>query len=508
MTGSLQYCSVARSSLTLFNAIKIPYDPSRKKAVVLMVVFSSVLTMMGRRYHFCSSLAYYPLTKSYRPSPPSCRNYRTGRSMLLMTKFSRTSSTIAADGGDPSTQSDSVLREVETTVSNVLGATTATDHQDIEDLPVEQREAVSIAKHLRRRLTSLRKNNDCPTCWMQRRHCICSQCPPVVGGHQKNIDSTNMLREIFFGGTTNVFKFGSYGDEKNDGNVHDHEEPSLELNRIFVVMHHKEIGLKVDTAKLILSSFGPHKSRLVVGGIGPEFQPSMDEMMMSLNNPTIDSFILFPDDTARTLEDVVASFESTLGRTSDLDRTNLEQKRTLTVESKSDQQATTRKIDLIVLDGTWAQARKFHTRYFGSKSLLSSTNQQQLSPENENVESVMEELSAPTSVGTNVYNIQLSDKAVDQLTSSGTNSGHQLRRHDITWRQVGTFEATLLFLEDWERLYFRKKNDCKNANNAAAIQKDFELERRTTRIRDAIGPYQEIANEAARREMGPPRLRQ
>ena len=427
--------------------------------------------------------------------------------MLLVTKFSRTSSTVAADGGDPRAQSDFVLREVETTVSNVLSARTATDNQDIESFPVEQREAISIAKHLRRRLTSLRKNDDCPTCWMQRRHCICSQCPPIVGGHQNNNGNTNILSEIFFGETTNVSVVGSHVDEKNDGNVRDHEQPSLELNRIFVVMHHKEIGLKVDTAKLILSSFGPLKSKLVVGGIGPEFQPSMDEMMISLNDPTIDSFILFPDDTARTLEDVVASFENSGDLTSDLDRANSEQNRTLTVEPKSDQQVTTRKIDLIVLDGTWTQARKFHTRYFGSKSLLSSPNHQQLSPGNGDAINVGEDFSAPISIGTNVYNIQLSDEAVDQLTSCDTNSGHQLRRHDIAWRQVGTFEATLLFLEDWERLYFCKKKDHKNSDNTAALHKDFELERRTTRIRDAIGSYQEIANEAARREMGPPRLR-
>ena len=273
-------------------------------------------------------------------------------------------------------------------------------------------------------------------------------------------------------------------------------------------MHHKEIGLKVDTAKLILSSFGPQKSRLVVGGIGPEYQSSMDEMMMSLNDPAVDSFILFPDDTAQTLEDVVASFRNTEDRASDIDGTNPKQDASTQAEPKSDQQTTTRRIDLIVLDGTWAQARKFHSRYFGSKSSLSSTNQQQPSSENGDASSVVEDVSVTPSVGTNVYNIQLSDEAVDQLTSSGTDSGHQLRRHDIAWRQVGTFEATLLFLEDWERLYFSKNNEHKNNDNAAAIHEDVESEQPTSRIRDAIGSYQEIANEAARREMGPPRVRQ
>jgi hypothetical protein len=59
--------------------------------------------------------------------------------------------------------------------------------------------------------------------------------------------------------------------------VHNHLYPSL--RHIFLVVHHKEIGMKIDTAKSILSTF-PTKCQLVVGGIGPEYQDSMNKEML------------------------------------------------------------------------------------------------------------------------------------------------------------------------------------------------------------------------------------
>ena len=69
--------------------------------------------------------------------------------MPMAAIVSRSSSNISADDGYLTAQNDFFLRQVETTVSKVLDdgdSTKATDPQDVKDLPVEQREAVSIAK--------------------------------------------------------------------------------------------------------------------------------------------------------------------------------------------------------------------------------------------------------------------------------------------------------------------------------------------------------------------------
>jgi hypothetical protein len=65
------------------------------------------------------------------------------------------------------------------------------------------------------------------------------------------------------------------------------------------------------------------------------------------------------------------------------------------------------------------------------------------------------------------------------------NAGHQLRRHSVTWRQVGSFEAFRLFLRD---LFVDQHT--KDLVNAPWIRMES---------------YQEISNKAALIQLGPPR---
>eukprot|EP00536_Pseudo-nitzschia_multiseries_P019516 jgi/Psemu1/61127/gm1.61127_g len=146
------------------------------------------------------------------------------------------------------------LNQVETTIAKVFRQQEDYGNPgdvNILDLPEEQRESFGIARNLDKRLKSLRKNNDCPRCWMQRKHCICNQCSSVLND-----------------------AYGIGGGNDDGGGS---------LKRIFLVMHHKEIGLKVDTAKLILAAF-PFQCELVVGGIGPDHQDSMKEMLESIHD--------------------------------------------------------------------------------------------------------------------------------------------------------------------------------------------------------------------------------
>lgn len=293
------------------------------------------------------------------------------------------------------------LRQVEATVANVLGSQQQQQRGgnvrdlDISNLPTEEREAVGIAKALNKRLRLLRKNNDCPRCWLPRHRCICQHCGPADPN-----DSSNLLRN---------------------------------LKTIYVVFHHKEIGMKIDTAKLILAAF-PFRCELVVGGIGPNHQASMQKLMDTIYDTNRTTLLLYPDDSAKTLKEVV-------GESSKRDKAN----------------TNYTEYDLIVLDGTWAQARKFHSRYFPAKSLRS------------------------------LQRIKLSEASVKDLQDGSIQWGHQLRKHEISWRQVGTFEAFRLFLKDWFQEFPLHHTKLEEGNGLEPWEQ--------------IEPYQNIANKAALGEL-------
>jgi hypothetical protein len=129
------------------------------------------------------------------------------------------------------------LDDVEASVDRVLSA--ARQFGDIRTVPVERRESVAIARVLRFRLDALRRNGDCRTCWLHMAHCVCETCVPL---DEQRLDDAGV------------------GD-------------------IYCVMHHKEVGLVVDTAKLILAAY-PTRAKIVIGGL--EEQPNKDAMYVGL----------------------------------------------------------------------------------------------------------------------------------------------------------------------------------------------------------------------------------
>jgi DTW domain-containing protein YfiP len=284
----------------------------------------------------------------------------------------------------------SFLQQVEASVGRVLSKYNQTD---ILDLPPNERESLGIARNLDERIRAFRRNNDCPRCWMQRAHCICSDCPPL-------------------------------------------EESDWPVNRVFVLMHHKEICLTVDTAKIIFAAF-PKSARLVVGGISPEYQPSMQELLDALSESSC--FVLFPSEDAET-------FESLSVRDGDAERRfNL---------------GNGKKMDLIIIDGTWEQARRLYKRYI------------------------------PPRANGGPRRVQLTDQALSTLTTpvigaSGAFTGRQLRRHPELYREISTLAAMRLLLLDMD----------------AAWNPSL------TRSWDILAEYQVRADTAAIRQLGEPRLR-
>jgi DTW domain len=242
------------------------------------------------------------------------------------------------------------------------------------------------------------------------------------------------------------------------------------IRRIFVLFHHKEIALKVDTAKLILAAF-EDRARLIVSGVGPQYQDTMKELCDLIDTHPHTCLVLYPDDErAVTYPELLLEQQ----RREQQQKSSLWHDEDDSISPHDDDDDDARTCwNLIVLDGTWAQARKSYHRYFAHGN------------------------------GKLVRRVQLSADAVEELNrrdrrpSSNTGNinetttplmGHQLRRHSIAWRQVGTFEATRLFLRDVGIAHGDLKND-----PSAPWAK--------------IQPYQTVANEAARRELGPPRSR-
>jgi DTW domain-containing protein YfiP len=238
-------------------------------------------------------------------------------------------------------QDDRFLSQVEATIDRVLETYNAKDWMDYDvvlSLPGPERESVLVARRLWKRLSTLHRKGGCRRCWLQQAHCIC--------------DSIGAL------------------------------QLPLQVNRIFLLTHHKEIGLAVDTAKLILAAY-PTQCRLVVGGIPAKFQDSMGEMEGALTKKT--TIVLFPAENSVTYQE----FVSELGWQEPRDGT---------------------KLDLIVLDGTWEQARRLFKRY----------------------------------IPTRATKIQLSiHDGLDQ-------TGRQMRPHPIPVREIATSHALQLLLRDMD----------------------------------------------------------
>lgn len=135
----------------------------------------------------------------------------------------------------------------------------------------------------------------------------------------------------------------------------------------------------------------------------------MGEMIDAVSNAATGSgkcLILFPTDDAKTFDCIQEERRMKSITADDHQATNLQD-----INDADDNKGW----DVIVIDGTWSQARKMHSKYFQEES------------------------------GGSLYRVQLSDDAVKELGGSpsptgddynvvedgNTIKGHQLRRHPI-----------------------------------------------------------------------------
>jgi hypothetical protein len=226
-------------------------------------------------------------------------------------------------------------------------------------------------------------------------------------------------------------------------------------------MHHKEIGLVVDTAKVLLNAM-PTKARLIVNGIDKEHQESVKELRDALEQKERRCIVLFPTDDAVTFEELC-----------DEKSIITSQKTTHIIGELMENEV----FDVIVVDGTWSQARKIHARYIpleedgGPPRVCLS----------------QESLDILGGVSTDA-NLSESHTTVHGVEKGG--GGRQLRRHPIKWKEVSTLEATRLLLRDM-----------------LAITGEILSDKDGKQCHEILAEYQVLSDAAAVKQLGPPRLK-
>lgn len=302
---------------------------------------------------------------------------------------------------------ESSLTPIERTVRAVL-LKWPLDRTVVHQLKARDRESFAIAKHLNERLGSFQRNGDCGRCWLQQAHCICKECPPLQGV-QTAADSRIVAASRPVQAVTAI-------------------------DRVFVLMHHKEVCLAVDTAKLISAAL-PVSTRLVVGGIGDKYQESMREMQECIRDERAPCIVLFPSEDAKTYKEIMQNIETS--------------------------HAAKNGWSVIVVDGTWEQARKMYNRYL-----------------------------SPNAGTRSLIHVKLSDSSLASIlptqeiykSPSPSLGNMQLRRHPQEWRQISTLTATRLLLNEVEPAKIASWNK--------------------------LAEYQKVADAAARKQLGPIRLRE
>ena len=381
-----------------------------------------ILTISWRGEKLVTSLVAYD--RRNRPFSAGT-NLRQTSSKCLPMRVAVVGNMISDDAEISCDHQPSFLDQVDLTVENVLSA--FRPDENIMELEPSQREALCVARRINSRLQGLSTNGDCRRCWLQQAHCICDQIPPL------ETDETNTLLRL------------------------------ANVNRMFLVTHHKEIGMVVDTAKILLAAF-PVSARLVINGIGCDYQNSMVELMEAFQQKQRKCLVLFPSECAKTVDEIFPREDKW--------------KRQVCEEKRFDLCAKDLGggVDVVVLDGTWAQARKMYSRHVPLES---------------NGGPIRVCLSEE--VIQNLGNKNIIPGAGNQITSNG----RQLRRHSIKWKEISTFEATRLFLNDMNRV--SRENDLQESSKSILKGAEY-LER--------LSDYLNIANIAATKQLGPPRLKE
>ncbi|KAK3250517.1 hypothetical protein CYMTET_40108 [Cymbomonas tetramitiformis] len=191
------------------------------------------------------------------------------------------------------------------------GAPTTREGWDIRAYPPKQRATVQTARKLARKLSYLH-GGTCERCWLQGPQCICQQVLPLPFRH-----------------------------------------------RLWIYTHHDEVLLAADTCKLLLAAY-PGKARLIVGDL-PKHEEELFQVLQRRGNK---AFVLFPAENASSFAKL-AGLSSAADGSSEIGVTSHPLSSTRETEDEVPEEW-----DIVVLDGTWEQARRLNSRLPASARAL------------------------------------------------------------------------------------------------------------------------------------------
>jgi DTW domain-containing protein YfiP len=258
-------------------------------------------------------------------------------------------------------------------------------------VPPSEREVINIVRYLDDRIQRMKQQNICRRCWYPKpKYCICATLQPMI-----------------------LPKY---------------------IQQIYILAHYKEIGLMIDTMKLLLCAY-PNKCQLVVGGISEQYQTSMRNMSTliqekenhNIHNNT-KTLVLFPSTDAITFPTYYE--QQRRQQHGNIDGYN----------NNSDNNTDHPPMyNIIVIDATWEQARRLYHRHIMQSQTSSSPASNQ-----------------------SLVHIQLSETSLQSLhqrrgldgepqpdgTIQKIMMGQQLRPHPLSVREIATAHAVQLLLRD------------------------------------------------------------
>lgn len=285
----------------------------------------------------------------------------------------------------------------------------------IESLPPTERESFCVVRHLYRSIQAMKSKHKCLRCWMPyHKFCTCSQICDVE--HLLSSYNTKLVQ------------------------------------RIFLLTHHKEFGLAVDTSKIIMAAF-PESTRLVIAGIPGTFQESMNEFMQVVQNEN--TLVLFPSPNSKTLADIFANQHPLQQREQEVARSS----------------EISPVYDVILIDGTWKQAQQMYSRYIPDSSPAPRIRLSE----------------------TDLQPMLVSSSAA---TAGTTTMGRQLRPHPQPLREIATVHALQLFLQDMLACTIWKQHPTKQ-----------EIDARSEQIDRVLVEYQTVTRKSVEAFLGAERMR-